>query len=706
MHTHTHTHPHTHTHTQALKMVLGRVVVSALAFCCAASANPDFYKELGVPKAATITDIRRAYRKLAKKYHPDVATEDGARDIFHKVQKAYEVLSDEERRRDYDEWGLTGDEQPSEREHRKRGGRDDPFGFHWRRRRPDPIKSETVQLTDENWEYHLETNSEGTWLVQFYTDHSDEARHFAEDWDKMAADLEGFAHLGRVNADYNAQRFYRMGLNRVPAFVLFSGGQTFYFRGSTGRRALESFVSENADYEDIPMVTSSSADSFLHTDPHAVKVLYFTAQAGEQGTLTRSGAPFELVLLQQRFGSLVKFGCVDYSDAAMREKFDVKVWGSTLVVVGSADGEIHRKTGGPRPLASVEKWIHKFKHPLVPKLMRANSRTLCGAPRPHTTDATVCVVLCMGPNSDPGLSVQKSAHGRLKEVKGVRVVWVNCNAQPDVVSFFGLECPAAGQSPAVAAFSTTRPSVSVVMQPAAASDSWENDLAQWFRGVAGRLQIPATGDASSRSLPFDLADDETSSSVLARVRKLWRVVRGLASQAPVTPIMMIIAFMFMYGGGDGVRRPSARSAPAREAATQRPRPAREQQPQRQRQAAGVSPLRAGDLEKQGVSLLVSVPDSGECLRSAHLHIADFSDHRIQGLHFIGSEHTSRSLWLSVLGAPEDKVCLYALRGRSRKFSRLSEPGSGVPSQQDLGAAVAKILDGVKYEQVEAWPELS
>lgn len=68
----------------------------------------DYYDVLGIKKDASEDEIKKAYRSLAKKYHPDVSSEQNAEAKFKEVQEAYDTLGDPEKRRQYDQYGHNG----------------------------------------------------------------------------------------------------------------------------------------------------------------------------------------------------------------------------------------------------------------------------------------------------------------------------------------------------------------------------------------------------------------------------------------------------------------------------------------------------------------------------------------------------------------------------------------------------------------------
>jgi DnaJ-class molecular chaperone len=88
-------------------------------------SKQDYYDVLGLAKTATEDEIKKAYRKLAMKYHPDRNQEADAEVKFKEAKEAYETLSDPEKKASYDQYGFAGPTSPFS--HSGRGGH---FGVH------------------------------------------------------------------------------------------------------------------------------------------------------------------------------------------------------------------------------------------------------------------------------------------------------------------------------------------------------------------------------------------------------------------------------------------------------------------------------------------------------------------------------------------------------------------------------------------------
>jgi molecular chaperone DnaJ len=79
----------------------------------ATTTKQDYYEVLGVPRRASLKDIRTAFRKLARKYHPDLNPGDkAAEEKFKQIQEAYDVLSDSKKRQTYDQYGFYSENLP------------------------------------------------------------------------------------------------------------------------------------------------------------------------------------------------------------------------------------------------------------------------------------------------------------------------------------------------------------------------------------------------------------------------------------------------------------------------------------------------------------------------------------------------------------------------------------------------------------------
>src|SRR5437773_10874303 len=73
----------------------------------ATTPKHDYYETLSVPRNASVEEIRKSYRKLARKYHPDLNPGDkSSEERFKNVQEAYDILSDPKKRQMYDQFGF------------------------------------------------------------------------------------------------------------------------------------------------------------------------------------------------------------------------------------------------------------------------------------------------------------------------------------------------------------------------------------------------------------------------------------------------------------------------------------------------------------------------------------------------------------------------------------------------------------------------
>ncbi len=129
----------------------------------------DYYETLGVTRGSSADDIKRAYRRLARKFHPDVSKEPDAENRFKDVQEAYEVLKDPDKRAAYDQFGAewkAGQDFRPPPDWERRGSFDDTgftgggdfsdfFEALFGRARPGPGRGGEIRMRGEDVDAHI-----------------------------------------------------------------------------------------------------------------------------------------------------------------------------------------------------------------------------------------------------------------------------------------------------------------------------------------------------------------------------------------------------------------------------------------------------------------------------------------------------------------------------------------------------------------------
>jgi len=140
----------------------------------------DYYAALGVPKSASADDIRKAFRKLARQYHPDVAKDKKTAETrFKEINEAYEVLGDPEKRKRYDELGAAWN---------TKGGFQPPPG--WRQARRGGRRFSTAD--GQEFEFHFGGTGFSDFFEQFFGRQGFQSEGFGD----FAGAEEGFASRG------------------------------------------------------------------------------------------------------------------------------------------------------------------------------------------------------------------------------------------------------------------------------------------------------------------------------------------------------------------------------------------------------------------------------------------------------------------------------------------------------------------------------
>jgi len=256
------------------------LLLAALLLAQLATAKERFrpYEILGIKRGASQQEIKKAYRRLVKDAHPDKNKAPDAQDNFVKLTKAYDLLSDPERRRMYDNHGVTEDTPNFNKRHDysqyNRFG--DPFD-HLRDLFGDNFNSFKSGSSKENI-FHKQSitykayantmvpnSHKQPYLVLFYSDWCFSCAQVIPMWTKLVEELEpiGFG-VATVHSEHERELARKVGVKELPHLVLLTDGKVTHYRESilSVVKVLE-FIRRKLPYKLVQRVTDHNLPEFL-----------------------------------------------------------------------------------------------------------------------------------------------------------------------------------------------------------------------------------------------------------------------------------------------------------------------------------------------------------------------------------------------------------------------------------------------------------
>lgn len=230
-------------------------------------ADEDPYKILGVSRSASHADIKKAYKKMARNWHPDKNSDPEAQEKFIKINEAHEILSDEEKKKNFDMHGTTG--EPSNGRRHERPFYDPHSGFSfffsgmpfqntWSK--PDQINNRAYYKTV------LPESYEKPYLLEIISDWCFACAQIEEAWEQASRSMKKVGvGIGIINVNRSPRLVDALGAGRVPTIVGVINGRVMFYNDRVTVQGLKDFVMGLFPSGLIEKVTANSVDTFLTT---------------------------------------------------------------------------------------------------------------------------------------------------------------------------------------------------------------------------------------------------------------------------------------------------------------------------------------------------------------------------------------------------------------------------------------------------------
>ncbi|XP_022905237.1 dnaJ homolog subfamily C member 16 [Onthophagus taurus] len=299
----------------------------------------DPYKILGVKRAATSQDIRKAYKRLAKEWHPDKSGHPDAENKFVEIKQAYELLSDPDRRFKYDQNGITDEDFNYQHDNiRYNFGYDDFFGDgRFYAPNNDITFFHKLTITTRHFDKIIFPRSSKTpYFIFFYTDWCFSCMQAAPYMRKLVDYVEPYGiNFVTIQADKEPKLKRRLNVHTLPCLVLLLDGNIYVYKETiTSLQRIIDFLRRKLPYKLVPSIDETDVEDFLNgwTD-NRVRALVF-----EPRSLIR----LRYLITAFHFRDRVAFGFVESEE--LRVKYQIP---------SDMDAVLMFNENSSRPVASI-----------------------------------------------------------------------------------------------------------------------------------------------------------------------------------------------------------------------------------------------------------------------------------------------------------------------------------------------------------------